>query len=223
MTDAASEQQYPRLERDDDDQSTATGTAGDPLEGEPTRDEASPSPAAKVDPQKRLVAIVIDAVIAVAIGMIPWVGGLVSAAYWVLRDGLDLPFMDQRSVGKKLTKLRPVTMDGERLDMMGSVQRNWMFGVGGVMQILVYVPILGWLLMIPVAALAILIGIVELYRVIVDPEGRRVGDLLADTKVIEVAECRPARRLVARAPPPAYSGSGVAVAAPTEIRRAVPA
>ena len=42
--------------------------------------------------------------------------------------------------------------------------------------------------MIPVAALAILIGIVELYRVIVDPEGRRVGDLLADTKVIEVAE-----------------------------------
>ena len=157
-------------------------------EAEPIREDPSPDPSAKVDPQKRLVAIVIDAVIAVAIGMIPWVGGLVSAAYWVLRDGLDLPFMDQRSVGKKLTKLRPVTMEGDRLDMMGSVQRNWMFGVGGVMQILVYIPILGWLLMIPVAALAILIGIVELYRVIADPEGRRVGDLLADTKVIEVTE-----------------------------------
>jgi uncharacterized RDD family membrane protein YckC len=188
MTDAASEQEYPRLEPDDV-QSTATGTAADPTDAEPTYgDEPSQWPRGKVDPQKRLVAIVIDAVIAVAIGMIPWIGGLISAAYWVLRDGLDLQFMDRRSVGKKLTKLRPVTMDGEQLDMMGSVRRNWMFGVGGVMQILVYIPILGWLLMIPVAILAFVIGIVELYRVIADPEGRRVGDLLADTKVIEVAE-----------------------------------
>jgi uncharacterized RDD family membrane protein YckC len=175
MTDAASEQEYPRLEPDDV-QSTATGTAADPTDAEPTYgDEPSQWPRGKVDPQKRLVAIVIDAV-------------MISAAYWVLRDGLDLQFMDRRSVGKKLTKLRPVTMDGEQLDMMGSVRRNWMFGVGGVMQILVYIPILGWLLMIPVAILAFVIGIVELYRVIADPEGRRVGDLLADTKVIEVAE-----------------------------------
>lgn len=143
-------------------------------------------PAGKADPSKRIVAVVIDSVIAVVVGMIPWIGGIIAAAYWVLRDGMELEFMDHRSVGKKLMKLRPVTADGGQLDMMGSVKRNWMFGFGGIIQFLLYIPILGWLLMVPVALLALVIGIAELVKVLTDEEGRRFGDGLANTKVIEV-------------------------------------
>jgi len=143
-------------------------------------------PAGKADLSKRAVAAIIDAVVAVLIGLIPWIGGLISAAYWVVRDGMEFEFMDQRSVGKKLMKLRPVTADGGKLDMMMSVRRNWMFGFGGIMAFLMYIPILGWLLMIPVGLLAMVIGIIELIKVFTDEEGRRFGDVWAQTKVIEV-------------------------------------
>jgi len=159
-------------------------------ENDPTTGSADSGPytwpAGKADPSKRIVAVIIDAVIAVLIGLIPWIGGLIAAAYWVLRDGMEFDFMDHRSVGKKLMKLRPITADGGELDMMMSVQRNWMFGFGGVMQFLMYIPLLGWLLMIPVALLALAIGIIELIKVLTDEEGRRFGDVWAKTKVVEV-------------------------------------
>ena len=94
--------------------------------------------------------------------------------------------MDNRSVGKKLMKLRPVTADGGKLDMMMSVQRNWIFGIGGVIQLLLFIPFIGLLLILPVSLLAMVIGIVEAIRVFTDPEGRRFGDVWANTKVIEV-------------------------------------
>lgn len=143
-------------------------------------------PAGKAELSKRFVAIIIDSVIAVLVGLIPWIGGIIAAAYMVLRDGMELEFMDNRSVGKKLMKLRPVTADGGKLDMMMSVRRNWMFGFGGVMTFLMYIPILGWLLMIPVGILAMVIGVVELIKVVTDEEGRRFGDVWSNTKVIEV-------------------------------------
>ena len=143
-------------------------------------------PPGKADLPKRFVATLIDAVIAVVVGMIPWIGGIVAAAYWVLRDGMEFEFMDHRSVGKKVMKLRPVTADGGQMDMMMSVQRNWMFGVGGIMQFLMFIPFLGWLLMIPVGLFALVIGIIELIKVVTDEEGRRFGDVWANTKVVEV-------------------------------------
>jgi hypothetical protein len=143
-------------------------------------------PAGKAETSKRIVAAIIDAVISVLIGLIPWVGGIISAAYWVLRDGMELEFMDHRSVGKKLVKLRPLTADGQKLDMMMSVQRNWMFGLGGLMWFLAYIPIIGWLLMVPVGLVALAFGIVELIKVLTDEEGRRFGDVWAKTKVVEV-------------------------------------
>jgi uncharacterized RDD family membrane protein YckC len=171
MTDSAPEQEYPRLEPEGDD-------AQEP--------GAYVWPAGKADLTKRFVAIIIDAVIAVVIGFIPMVGGIVAAAYWVLRDGLELEFMDQRSIGKKLTKLRPVRIDGTRLDMMDSVRRNWMFGLGGLTQFLLFIPILGWLLVIPVALVAFAFGVTELVMVLTQEDGRRFGDRWATTKVIEV-------------------------------------
>lgn len=171
MTDSAPEQEYPRLE---------------PEEAEVQEPGAYAWPAGKADLTKRLVALIIDAAVAVVVGFIPLVGGLVSTAYWVLRDGLELDFMDQRSLGKRLTKLRPVRIDGARLDIMDSVRRNWMFGLGGLTQFLLFIPILGWLLIIPVALVAFGFGVVELVMVLTEGEGRRFGDRWANTKVIEV-------------------------------------
>ena len=174
MIDEAPEQEHPGL----DPENTAAGSA-----------EASGPyswPPGKADLPKRFVAVIIDAVIAVLIGMIPWIGGLVATAYWVLRDGMEFEFMDHRSVGKKVMKLRPITADGGQLDMMMSVKRNWMFGLAGVTQLLIFIPILGWLMMIPVGLLAFLFGLFELVKVLTDEEGRRLGDQWAQTKVVEV-------------------------------------
>ena len=142
--------------------------------------------AGKADLGKRFVAAIIDAVVVVVVGFVPYIGGFVAAAYWLLRDGLEFEFMDNRSIGKKLMKLRPVTLDGSPMDMLASAKRNWMFALGGLIQILLFIPILGWLLIIPVGLAAMALGIVELVLVITDKEGRRLGDKIANTKVIEV-------------------------------------
>ncbi len=173
---------------------TSTGPEQGRPEPDPEQDgAASPGdtghyrwPAGKAELSKRFVAIIIDSVIAVLIGLIPWIGGIISAAYLVLRDGMELEFMDNRSVGKKLMKLRPVTADGGKVDMMMSVRRNWMFGFGGITALLMYIPILGWLLVIPVGLVGLAFGIVELVKVVTDEGGRRFGDVWANTKVVEV-------------------------------------
>ena len=142
--------------------------------------------AAKADLSKRIIAVVIDAVVAFVVGMIPLVGGLIGAAYWLVRDGLEVEFLDRRSLGKKLMKLRPVRLDGQPMDIATSVKRNWMFSLGGIVQLLMFIPILGWLMIIPVAIVAMILGLIELYKVLTDPQGRRMGDSMADTMVIEV-------------------------------------
>ncbi len=134
----------------------------------------------KADLTKRFIAALIDNVLASLVGFIPVVGGIVGAAYILLKDGLELEFMDKRSIGKKLMKLRPVRLDGGSMDIMTSIQRNWPLAIGSVLSI---IPILGWLIAVPVA---LVIGIIELVLVLTDPEGRRLGDRLAGTKVIEV-------------------------------------
>ena len=157
---------------------------------EDTQGQEAPSGAeaaagGKADLGKRFIAAIIDAVIAVFVGFIPIIGGLIATAYWLVRDGLDVDFMDHRSIGKKVMKLRPVTLDGAPVDIMTSMKRNWMFALSGVAQLLAYT-IIGLLIAIPLAMLVFLIGIVEVILVLTDSEGRRLGDKFAKTKVIEV-------------------------------------
>jgi uncharacterized RDD family membrane protein YckC len=142
----------------------------------------------KADTGKRIVAAVIDCIVAAILNSIPAIGGLVSAAYWLVRDGLDISFMDRRSIGKKVMKLRPIRLDGQPMDIETSARRNWMFALGGVIWFLKYIFILGWVLIGPVALAALALGIYEIYRVLTDPEGRRLGDTMAGTKVVEVAD-----------------------------------
>jgi uncharacterized RDD family membrane protein YckC len=146
---------------------------------------------AKADSLKRILAAVIDAVITFVVGFIPIIGGLTAAAYWLFRDGLDFEFMDHRSLGKKVMKLRPVGPGGRPIDLMTSVKRNWMFALGGVVQLLLFVPILGWIVGLLIGLVAVAIGLIELILVLTDGQGRRMGDRMAGTVVREVAEAVP--------------------------------
>lgn len=140
------------------------------------------STAGKADLGKRLVAAIIDGVLVGVLGVVPVIGGLVGAAYMLVRDGMELDFMDRRSIGKKVMKLRPVRLDGQAMDLSASARRNLPFAIGPAIMI---IPILGWVIG-PIVALVI--GLIEVVLVLTDPEGRRLGDKWADTKVIEVAD-----------------------------------
>jgi uncharacterized RDD family membrane protein YckC len=142
----------------------------------------------KADLTKRFLAALIDGGLSFVVGFVPVIGGLVAAAYMLLRDGLELEFMDRRSIGKKVMKLRPVRLDGQPMDLVASAKRNWMFALGGIISLLMFIPFLGWLLMIPVALAALALGIIELVLVITDAQGRRLGDKIAATQVVEVSE-----------------------------------
>lgn len=148
-----------------------------------TSTEASTTPK-RPDLGKRAVAAIIDAVVATVVGMIPVAGGIAATAYWLVRDGMDLDFMDHRSIGKKVMKLRPVTLDGQPLDLVTSAKRNWMFALGGLTQFFA-MTIVGIVIAIPLALVAFVIGIVEVVLVLTDAEGRRMGDKMAGTRVIE--------------------------------------
>jgi uncharacterized RDD family membrane protein YckC len=156
----------------------------------PSSNTASTTPtptqtAAKADLTKRFIAALIDgiigAVLSFLVGLaVPFVGGILGAAYILLKDGLDIEFMDKRSLGKKVMKLRPIRLDGGTMDINTSIMRNWPLAVGSIISI---IPILGWVFG-PLAALVF--GIIELVLVLTDPEGRRLGDKFGNTKVIEV-------------------------------------
>ena len=144
--------------------------------------------APKADTGKRAIAYLIDAAIVLVLSLIPFVGGLVGVAYFLVRDGLDVDFMRRRSLGKKVMKLRPVRVDGGPVDVEASFKRNWMFGLGALASPLAFIPFLGWLLLFLVIPVGLVIGLYEVYRVFTAPDGRRWGDDLAGTRVIEVDE-----------------------------------
>lgn len=151
-----------------------------------------PQPAAgaeRADLAKRGVAALIDGVIAsVLTWAIPGIGGLVGGAYILLRDGFDFEFMQGRSVGKTVMKLRVVRQDGQPMDLTTSAMRNWTLSLGLLISVLILIPFLGWLGALALSLIAPLITVIEVALVLMDPEGRRFGDRTGGTKVIESAD-----------------------------------
>jgi hypothetical protein len=68
-----------------------------------------------------------------------------------------------------------------------SVKRNLPLAFYCVGYLLWIVPVLGHLVSIPIFIVGALVNLVEAVLVITDGEGRRWGDKMAGTKVIEVA------------------------------------
>lgn len=140
----------------------------------------APGTYTKADTGKRIVAAIIDGLISGVVGLIPIVGGLAGAAYMLVRDGLELDFMNGRSIGKNVMGIRPVQLDGRAMDIGASVKRNIPFAIAPLIMI---VPILGWIVA-PFVGLAI--AVIELVLVLTDSEGRRMGDKFAGTMVVDV-------------------------------------
>ncbi|MBN2383619.1 RDD family protein [bacterium] len=147
----------------------------------------------KADLFKRAVAITIDSIIAMIItnllaNIIPflgWIlGGLIGGAYFLVRDGMNLEALDGQSVGKKIMKLR-VTGAVEPIDYVTSIKRNITLGFVYLLYPLMIIPIAGWLILMAGAFVQLLVTIVEIYKVVTDPEGKRIGDGIAETLVVE--------------------------------------
>jgi uncharacterized RDD family membrane protein YckC len=140
---------------------------------------------AKADVGRRLLAALIDGVLCAGVSVVPVLGGLVGAAYAVVRDGLDVEFMMRRSIGKQVMKVRAVRLDGQPMDLATSVKRNLPFMVGLVGLPFLVIPILGWTIVMLLGTAQVVLSFVEVGLVLTDPEGRRLGDRFAGTRVVD--------------------------------------
>ena len=140
---------------------------------------------ARADLTKRFLAALIDGVLCAVLALVPVAGALAGAVYVLVRDGLDVEFMRRRSIGKQLMKLRPVRLDGQPMDIPTSVKRNCLFVVGLIGLPFAVIPILGWGLAALLGTVQLVISIVEIVLVVTDPGGRRMGDRLAGTRIVE--------------------------------------
>lgn len=158
-------------------------------------------PHAKADLIKRFLAALIDGLLAGAIAFVfglfgtfmGGIGTLVGAAYVLARDGLNHDLADGRSIGKKVIGLRPLRLDGAPMTLETSVRRNWTLaagsivsGIGTLLVAMGPLALLGWPVVL-LSGIVGLLGLVEAVLVLTDSEGRRLGDKMAGTQVIEEA------------------------------------
>jgi uncharacterized RDD family membrane protein YckC len=135
------------------------------------------------EPVKRIAAGLMDGIPAYLIAFIPFLGGLISAAYLAIRDGLPLKDSQGQSLGKRLLGLRAVRLpDGEPCDYVTSILRNLPFAVPALIMMR---PGMGWVVGSLIWGAVFL---VEVLLIIADEKGERLGDRLAKTSVVEVSE-----------------------------------
>jgi uncharacterized RDD family membrane protein YckC len=144
-----------------------------------------PVTSAKADLAKRFLAALIDGLLCAVVGLIPILGGLAGAAYMLVRDGLDVDFMKRRSIGKQVMKLRPMRIDGQPMDLATSVKRNFLFMIGLIGLPFFVIPIVGWGIGMLLGAVQLIVVVIEVLLVLTDAEGRRMGDKIAGTRVVE--------------------------------------
>jgi len=155
----------------------------------------------KADVAKRIIAMLLDVGICLVIGVffaifwfIPFLGGLiffigqlVLLSYMACRDALPIKDLDGASLGKKLVGLKTVNRQGSNISLPQSIKRNLPFFLPGLLSSLLRpIPVLGFVLVGIVGFLGLLLFIAELLKVVSDKDGLRLGDLFAETRVIEV-------------------------------------
>ena len=151
----------------------------------------------KADLGKRFGAALIDGVLVALVVAVLSVGGhflsglatLAGAAYILLRDGLSLPVADGRSIGKQLLGLRVVRLDGAAMTPEASARRNWTLALGSLISgfgSVLWGLGLGFIggAITLIGTSAAFLGIVEAVLVLVNDDGRRIGDKTADTQVV---------------------------------------
>lgn len=150
---------------------------------QPNEDDAES--ATQPEKMTRFLALLIDSVLTMVVSWMPVLGPLLGAGYFLVRDGLTLDFMNQRSIGKHVMGLKVSRADGQAMDIETSAKRNWMFAIGGITALIAEIPLIGWLLALPVSLAALGIGLYEGYRVLTRRDQKRWGDDTAGTTVVK--------------------------------------
>ncbi len=121
----------------------------------------------------RTAAKIIDLIlIAAVIEIIPRAGYFAGLAYLLLGDGL----FDGRSIGKKLLKLRTVSMETNNpCSFKDSILRNSTLAAGYALRI---IPWIAWIFIVIACAL-------EFILILGSKDGMRLGDEIAKTTVLE--------------------------------------
>lgn len=137
----------------------------------------------KADIFRRFIAFLIDGIIASILIYVPILGGVVSTVYMLTKDVIAYeitknPDFKNRSVGKKVMGLEVASLEGKDINWELSIKRNLPLAVGSVCSI---VPIIGWIIG---AILGFILSIVEIFLVLTDNHGKRLGDRLANTQVV---------------------------------------
>ncbi len=149
---------------------------------------------------RRFAAAFLDGVLALLIALTPaaltpgvlkgrmfGLGLLLGAAYLLLRDGIPYAEWGARSLGKRWLGIRPYLPRGGALDWQVSARRN--ATVAGAVAVWALLYLAGGYRGIPfgeiVLGLAALVVAAEAALVAIDPVGRRVGDRIAHTRVVE--------------------------------------
>jgi len=126
---------------------------------------------------KRILARLVDGLVAWAFALVlPPLGILIGLLYLAVADGVQ----KGQSLGKMVFGLEVVTSDGSPCDLKASIYRNIPFELA---LLFAAVPLLGWILLI-IAGIPILL--IEIWLVIADHNGSRLGDRIAGTTVIEL-------------------------------------
>ena len=140
----------------------------------------------KANLARRFIAALIDGVIAgILSSVIPFIGFLLGAAYTLTKDAIVFELLKNndfknKSIGKKLMNLEVVLVEGEgNIDWVISVRRNIPLAIGTVIMV---IPVIGWVVGAIVAAI---LGIIEIILVLTQPGGKRLGDKIAHTQVID--------------------------------------
>ena len=123
------------------------------------------------------------------------IGSLIGGAYILLKDAIIFELSKDsawknRSIGKKIMNLEVVGPGGQDMDIRLSAMRNWPLAIGQLVSFIISLVSYPWLALSSwslLAAVTTVIGIIEIVLVITDPEGRRLGDRLADTRVRQIA------------------------------------
>jgi uncharacterized RDD family membrane protein YckC len=125
---------------------------------------------------KRVMARIVDLLIAWVLALfLPPAGVILGMVYLAVADGLQ----KGQSLGKMVFGLDVVKPDGSPCDLRSSIFRNIPFVL---MYLFFALGFFGWILLV-IVGLPILL--IELWLIYVDNKGERLGDRIADTRVVE--------------------------------------
>lgn len=135
----------------------------------------------RVQPLPRVFAKFIDLFIVMILAALIYpIGPLIGFLYSIFADALPLKGFSGQSFGKKVFKLKVVStkLGDPPIRWRDSIFRNAPVGVATFFGL---IPVWGWAIL---ALIGFPLMIIEIYLLVKAPRGQRLGDVMADTRVV---------------------------------------